>query len=91
MTSPPNLMAVSVVTYEYLFCLPSSDRLRPPTRRKAQGLWTGSCTLGYREALVTAQKSRYGRFPSAVNSWGTKYPVLDMVPPLLAKEEGPPT
>jgi hypothetical protein len=31
------------------------------------------------------------RFPPATNGWGTKYLVLDMAPPLLAKEEGPPT
>jgi hypothetical protein len=30
-------------------------------------------------------------FLPAANSWGTKYPVPDMVPPLLAEWEGPPT
>jgi hypothetical protein len=47
MASPPNPTAIPAVTYEYLFYLPSSDRLRPPTRRKARGLLTMSCTLGY--------------------------------------------
>jgi hypothetical protein len=46
---------------------------------------------GYRRPLVTAQKSRYNRFPTAANNWGTKYPIPDMAPPLLDEEEGPPT
>jgi hypothetical protein len=25
------------------------------------------------------------------NGWGTKHPILDIVPPLLVEEEGPPT
>jgi hypothetical protein len=39
-------MMAPAVTYEYLFCLHSSERLRPPIRRKAQGLLSGSCTPG---------------------------------------------
>jgi hypothetical protein len=31
------------------------------------------------------------RFPPVANGWGTKNLILDMAPPLLAKEEGPPT
>jgi hypothetical protein len=31
------------------------------------------------------------RFPPAANGWGSKYPASDMPPPLLAREEGPPT
>jgi hypothetical protein len=30
-------------------------------------------------------------FPLIANGWGTKYPVLDIAPPLLAEEERPPT
>jgi hypothetical protein len=30
-------------------------------------------------------------FPLVTNRWETKYPVPDMVPPLLAEGEGPPT
>jgi hypothetical protein len=30
-------------------------------------------------------------FLPTANSLGTKYPVPDMAPPLLAEEEGPPT
>jgi hypothetical protein len=46
---------------------------------------------GYRGSPVMTQESGYDRFPLGVNSWGTKYPVPDMTPPLLAEEEGPPT
>jgi hypothetical protein len=45
----------------------------------------------YRGLLVTAQKSGYDRFPLAADSCGTKHPILDMVPPLMAEEEGPST
>jgi hypothetical protein len=44
--TPPKSAAVPVVSYEYLFYLPSSERLRPLARRKAWGLLLGSCTLG---------------------------------------------
>jgi hypothetical protein len=44
MASPPNPAAVPVVTYEYLFCLPSSEWPRPLSRPVAQGLLSGSCT-----------------------------------------------
>jgi hypothetical protein len=30
-------------------------------------------------------------FPPVANDWGTKYHVLDMFPPLLAEDGGPPT
>jgi hypothetical protein len=33
----------------------------------------------------------YDRFPPAANGWGTIHLIQDMVPPLLAREEGPPT
>jgi hypothetical protein len=44
--TPPKSAAVLVVSYEYLFYLPSSERLWPLARRKAWGLLLGSCTLG---------------------------------------------
>jgi hypothetical protein len=46
MASPPNPSMVPVVTYEYLFCLLSSDRFQPPARQKARGLLSGSSTPG---------------------------------------------
>jgi hypothetical protein len=45
----------------------------------------------YHESLVMAHKSRYDRFQPVANGWGTMHPILDMAPPLLAEQEGPPT
>jgi hypothetical protein len=39
-------MEVPAVTYEYLFCPPSSDRLRPLAQSRPWRLLSGSCTLG---------------------------------------------
>jgi hypothetical protein len=36
--SPPNPTKVLVVTYAYLFCLPSRGRFLPPAQWKARGL-----------------------------------------------------
>jgi hypothetical protein len=44
MASPLNPMVAPVVTYEYPFNLPSSERPRPPARLKTWGLLSGSCT-----------------------------------------------
>jgi hypothetical protein len=46
MASPLNPAAAPAVIYDYLFYLWSSERLRPPTQRKARGLLSGSCTPG---------------------------------------------
>jgi hypothetical protein len=46
---------------------------------------------GYYGPSVMAQIFGYNRFPPAANGWGTIHPVLNMTPPLLAEEEGPPT
>jgi hypothetical protein len=46
---------------------------------------------GYHGPLVTTQKSGYDQFPPATDDWRTKRPIADMVPPLLAEEEGPPS
>jgi hypothetical protein len=46
---------------------------------------------GYSRSPVTAQKSGYDQFPPAAHGSGTKHPVSDKVPPLLAEEEMPPT
>jgi hypothetical protein len=42
----PNPTVVPIVTYEYLFFLPLSERLQPPAQRKAHGLLLGFCTQG---------------------------------------------
>jgi hypothetical protein len=44
----------------------------------------------YHEPPVTAQNSRYDRFPPAANDWGTIHLIPRNGPPLQAKEEGPP-
>jgi hypothetical protein len=87
--SPLNLTAAPAVTYEHLFCLPSTDRLLPPARWKARGLLSGSSTLGTR-SVVVAQNSRYDQFPPAANSWGIIHHIPDIAPQLLVEEEGPP-
>jgi hypothetical protein len=47
---------------------------------------------GYHGPPVTAQMNLdTAQFTPAANSWGTKYLVSDMVPPLLAEEKGLPT
>jgi hypothetical protein len=46
MNSPLNPLVALAVTYEYLICLLSSDRLRPPARRKAWGLLSEPSTPG---------------------------------------------
>jgi hypothetical protein len=41
-----NPAVVPTVTYEYLFYLPSSERLRPLAQWNTQGLLSGYCTTG---------------------------------------------
>jgi hypothetical protein len=44
----------------------------------------------YRGAPVTAQKNmNMAWFPPMANDWETKYPIPDMILPLLVEEEGP--
>jgi hypothetical protein len=47
--------------------------------------------LGFHGPPVMTQKSGYDQFPLVPNGWGTKHPISDIVPPLLAKEKGLPT
>jgi hypothetical protein len=46
---------------------------------------------GYHGSPVTAQKYGYDQFPPAAHDWGIIRHIPDMTPPLLAKEETPPT
>jgi hypothetical protein len=46
MVSPSNPAMVLIVTYEYIFYLPSSERSRPLVRWKARRLLLGSYTPG---------------------------------------------
>jgi hypothetical protein len=60
------------------------------TTHSTEGSWA---TVGVkyprdRRTLVTAQNSRYKRFPPIANCWGTIHPILEKAPPLRAKEGG---
>jgi hypothetical protein len=46
MITPLNPTTMIKVSYKYLFCLSSSERLWPTARRKARGLLSASSTLG---------------------------------------------
>jgi hypothetical protein len=59
MDSPPNPVVMLAVTYEYIFCLPSSEQLQPHAQRKARGATIGVLYPGYHKSLVTTQKSGY--------------------------------
>jgi hypothetical protein len=61
------------------------------TPMEGSGATVGVIYPGYCGSPVIAQKSRYDRFPPVTNGWRTMHLVLDMAPPLLAEEEGPPT
>jgi hypothetical protein len=50
--------------------------------------FVGVLYLGYRGSPVAAYEFGYDRFPQTTNGWGAKHPISDMVPPLLAEEEG---
>jgi hypothetical protein len=91
MVSPPNPMEVPVVTYVYLFRLPSREQPRPPARSKARGLLLGSYTPGTMGHWLRPNKSRYGPVASSGKRLGNQIPHIGYSPPLLAEGEGPPT
>jgi hypothetical protein len=64
MASPSNPAVVPVVTYEYLFCLPSSER--PPAIRSTESLGATFRVLypGTVGRQLWPNKSRYDRIPS---------------------------
>jgi hypothetical protein len=74
MASPLNHVVVPIVTYEYLFCLLSSEWLRPPTRHKAQGLLSGSCTPSTVGHGLRTKKSGYDLVPSSEKRLGNQVP-----------------
>jgi hypothetical protein len=72
--------------------IPKQPRqLADPCGYDVSGLSVRILYPGYHRSLVIAQKSGYDRFLPTPNGWGTIHPVSDMTPPLLDKEEGPPT
>jgi hypothetical protein len=81
----------AAVSYEYLFCHPSNDWLWPPARRKAQGLLSGSCTLGTAGHQLRLNNLDTIYSLQRQNGWGTINPIPDMARPLLAREEGHPS
>jgi hypothetical protein len=91
MASPPNPTTIPVVTYEYLFCLPSSKRPQSAARRKARGLLSGLVPWVPWPTSYGPTNLDTTLFPPAANDWGTKGPIPDMVSPPLAKGEGPQT
>jgi hypothetical protein len=68
MASLPNPAVVPVMTYYYLFCLPSSERPQPPARRHAQGLLSRSCTQVPCVTSYDPNESGYDPVPSS-NKW----------------------
>jgi hypothetical protein len=91
MASPPNPVAVPIVTYEYLFCLPSSERPSHSLDGRLVGYYRGLVPRVPWAASYGPTNLDTTLFPPAVNGWVTKNHVPHMVPPLLAEGEGPPT
>jgi hypothetical protein len=64
---------------------------RPSARQKAWGLLSGSYTRVLWAASYGPTNLDTTGFPPLANDWGTKYPLPDIAPPLLAEGEGPPS
>jgi hypothetical protein len=78
--SPLNHAEVPAIAYEHLSHLPSRGRsFYRPLNGRLGGYWWGKIPR-YHRALITAQNSRYDRFPLAANGWGTIHPVSDKRP-----------
>jgi hypothetical protein len=80
MASPPNPTVVTVVPYEYLFCLLSSERSQSPTRWKAQGLLLGSYTPGSVGRRLRLNESGYDPVPSNEKQLGNQVPHTEYGP-----------
>jgi hypothetical protein len=80
MASPPNPAAVSVVTYEYLFYLPSSEQPRPPARRKARGLLSGSCIPGIASHQLRSNEAGYDHVPTSSKRLENRVPCIGYGP-----------
>jgi hypothetical protein len=75
MAKPPNPAMVPILSYENIFCLPSSEWHWPPVRWKTRGLLSGSCTSG-----TIGHRLQ----PKNLDTTGS-------LQPLRGEEEGPPT
>jgi hypothetical protein len=91
MASPPNPMTVPIVTYEYLFCLPSSEQSGHPFDRRLEHYYRCRVPWVLQATSYSPANMDTTQFPPVANDCGTKYPILDMVPQLLVEGEGPPT
>jgi hypothetical protein len=65
MASPPNPAEVPIMTYEYPFCLPSSEQPRSPVQRKARGLMSWSYTPSTVGRRLSSNKYEHGPVPSS--------------------------
>jgi hypothetical protein len=83
MATPPNAVIIPIVTYEYLFCLPSNERPRALAQRKAWGLLLGSCALGTVSHQLQPNKSGYDPVPSSGTRLGNLIPCTGYGPTTL--------
>jgi hypothetical protein len=88
MATPPSFTTILTVSYENLFCIPSSERLWQPARRKARGLLSGSSTPGHQLRSTNLYMNGSLQWQAAGKPY-TSYRIWPL--PLLADEEGPPT
>jgi hypothetical protein len=79
------------VTYEYLFCPRRVNGPGHPLNERLRCHCRGLVPRVPRAASYSKKNLDMARFPTATNDWGTKYSILDMIPPLLIEEEGPTT
>jgi hypothetical protein len=91
MASPPNLVVVPIVTYEYLFCLPLSEQLWPPARLKVRGYCRGLVPWVPPVADNDPKKFGHDLTPSSGRTVGESLTPCQKVPLLMVEEEGPPT
>jgi hypothetical protein len=83
MASPPNPAVVPIVTYEYLFYLPSSEWPRPPALWKAWGLLPGSCIPVITGHRTQPNKCGYDPAPSNAKQLGSQVPCTGYGPTTL--------
>jgi hypothetical protein len=83
----PTPTVVFTVPREFLFCHPTGDRLRPPTRRKARGLMSGFYTPGTTGRRLPPDNMNMSDFTNR-QMVGVRPPVSGMAPPLLNQQGG---
>jgi hypothetical protein len=91
MASPPNPMAVPIVTYKYLFYLLSSEWSGHPFDRRLELYYRCRVPWVLRAASYGPANMDTTQFPPVANDCGSKYPILNIFPQLLVEGEGPST